>query len=486
MGKVNILNIQTNNKYIKPIFEIILIGFIKCFIVLFFYFFLERYDKSASLYAQFLYQFRRIFSTTIIIYALFIIGGVSSPYLFLKEQILENYKNLKFTIFKLFSKGKKFYFFWSLYFSSLSVVLYRMYSHGVISSNTFSISNDSSNIGFPGYKHIFLVLILYALFNLISYEICKLLAKKCFYRFAIYSFLTLSPIALEVLISNPWRDFMSRWLVLVSIIFVFMLNINRESLEFKFAIPIFFLIGLTIPIRKEVIILSLILIIISIIKYGSLKKCLNRNLFIYAAFSFFGYCPPGLCGSTYGSCVHSFAMGSLTNLNLLDLSHHITSVTPFFNDYEIYKLCKFLGLNASFQDGYLPHLLGVLNFSDYFNLFFNGIDYILSLPSLSFILFLTLLFGKYVSLISPILFIIYFLIKILTAILLVNLIVYFKYLIPKDKMLVIFSLGFIVTMSILRPIQALDKHSSYILIPIIFLLVVSSKKVFKNSKLNLL
>ena len=53
-------------------------------------------------------------------------------------------------------------------------------------------------------------------------------------------------------------------------------------------------------------------------------------------------------------------------------------------------------------------------------------------------------------------------------------------------MQVIFSLGFILVMSFLRPIQAFDKHSSYILIPIIFLLVVSSKQVFKNSKLNLL
>ena len=75
---------------------------------------------------------------------------------------------------------------------------------------------------------------------------------------------------------------MSRWLGLLSIIFIFMLNISRESLEFKYAIPIYFLIGLSFPIRKEVIILSLILIIISIIKYGSLKKRLNRNLFISA------------------------------------------------------------------------------------------------------------------------------------------------------------------------------------------------------------
>ena len=53
-------------------------------------------------------------------------------------------------------------------------------------------------------------------------------------------------------------------------------------------------------------------------------------------------------------------------------------------------------------------------------------------------------------------------------------------------MQVVFLSGFIFVMSVLRSIQVVDKHSSYILIPIVFLLVVSSKQVFKNFKPNLL
>ncbi len=485
MFSINNFHNQKRNKYIQPIFDLFLIGFLKLLILLFLNLFLERGDQSVSSIAQFIYIIKWTSLLSVIIYLFFRIGGVNSPYFFLKEKIHNLYFELKFIDFKLVHKDWKLNFVWLIYLFSLFIVVYRIYSHGVITTNTFPLSDDPYNLGFPSNRNIFLVLILFSFFNFISYKLSQSLTRKYFFRFSIYSFLTLSPIALTVLLSNPWKDFMSRWLVLASILLLFILEIRSTSFNFKYGIPIFFLIGLSYPFRKEVIILSFILIIISIIAYGNWRKYFNRKFFIYPAFFAIGFCPAGVCGDTYSSCIHSSAMGTLTNLDILNLSHYISSVSPSLNDLEIYKVCKFLGFDDSILGGYIPNLLGVLKFEDYFSLLFNGIDYVLSLPSLSLILFITLLFGKYVSLISPVLFVLYFLFKIITAILLLNLILKFRFLIPQNKMPVAFSIGFITLMTVLRPIQALDKHSSYILIPIIYLLVVSSKEVFKNLKPNL-
>ena len=279
---------------------------------------------------------------------------------------------------------------------------------------------------------------------------------------------------------------MGRWLIIACIFLLFLVAERSQKIFFRIALPIFFFIGLSYPLRKEVIIVCFILIFFSCIINKNYKIFYNKNLFVYAGFFVFGYCPKGVCINTYSSCIHTGVMSSLTNLEMINLSNYITSISPPFMDIEIYKICEFLGFTDTIYGGYIPHLLGVLNSNDYLSLFVNGLDYLISLPSLSLTLFLTILFGSFVSLIAPVLFLLYLVIKLMTIFISFYLIVYFKSLIPEEKIQVLFALGFIFAMSILRPIQSFDRHNTYLLIPIVYLLAVSSKQLFKNFKLKLL
>ena len=420
-------NIPRNKKiYIDFALDILLIFSIKFLLFLLLDSFLQRGDPLLSTIDRLIYMAKWSSFNTLIIYFLFRLGGLNSIYVSFKEKFFETFKLLKFYSINFLPKERKYYFLIPLYLSSLFLIISRMYTNGIIYTNTFPIANNGWNLGFPGYRHIFLVVVLFSLFNYISYEISKIISKRFFSRFLIYSSLTLSPYALEVLISNPWKDFMGRWLVITSIFLLFFL-VGKSQKDFhRFAIPISFLIGLTYPLRKEVILVCFILILFCCVIYKNFKSYFNKKLFLYLGFFVIGYCPKGVCINTYSSCIHTSAMSTLMNLDTINLSNYITSITPSLMDIEIYKFCQFLGFNNSISGGYIPHLLGALNSNEYLSLFFSGLDYIFSLPSLSFTLFLTIFFGSYVSFIAPALFVVYIFIKLITIFFGVYLIACFK------------------------------------------------------------
>ena len=174
-------NILRNKKiYFDIAIDILLIFSIKFLLFIILNSFLQRSDPLLSPIVRLLYMGKWSAFNTLIIYGLFRFGGLNNIYVFFKEKLFETYQSLKLYSVNFLPKERKYYFVIPLYLSSLSLIIFRMYTNGIIYTNTFPISNEGWNIGFPGYRHILLVIILYSLFNYISHEISKIISKNFF------------------------------------------------------------------------------------------------------------------------------------------------------------------------------------------------------------------------------------------------------------------------------------------------------------------